>query len=101
MKEHNRLLKRAWILPIIGVVIIAAHVILPYLLWHTGLSVGLVSGVTILVVIKHLGLLGSLSALLRRRARRLEHSTHASTIREQNPVNEECEREEEEDNDAK
>lgn len=86
MKRHNSLLKRAWMLPIVIVAIISAHVILPYLLWHTGLSVGLVSGATILVVIKHLGLLGSLSALLRRRyqARHLEHGEHASTIREQN-----------------
>ena len=88
MKEHNSLLRRAWMLPIVVVVIVAAHVILPYLLWHTGLSVGLVSGVTVLVVIKHLGLLGSLSALLRRRARHSEHGEHASTIPEQNPVNE-------------
>lgn len=87
MKGHNSLLRRGWILPIIVVAIPAVHGILPYVLWHKGVSVGLVSGVTTLVVIKHLGLLGSLSALLQR-WRRARHLEHGSTSREQNLVDE-------------
>jgi VIT1/CCC1 family predicted Fe2+/Mn2+ transporter len=74
MKTHSRL--RTWMLPIIVVVLIAAHVIVPYLLLHTGVSVAIVSGAAILVAIKHLGLLGSLYALLRRRSQPLKQGEH-------------------------
>jgi len=74
MKIHSRL--RTWMLPIVVVVLIAAHVIVPYLLLHTGVSVAIVSGAAILVVFKHLGLLGSLYALLRRRSRQLKQGEH-------------------------
>lgn len=70
MKGHSSLLTRTWMLPVAVVVLILGHVLLPYLLSHTALSVAVASGVTILVLIQHLGLLGPLYALLRRRSRR-------------------------------
>jgi hypothetical protein len=52
----------------------AAHAtILRYLLPHAALSAAVVSGVVIFVVIKHLGLLGSLFALFRRQSRIERH----------------------------
>ena len=53
------------------IVLIAAHgVILYYFSSHLALSAAVVSGAIILAVIKHLGLLGLVYALFRRRARR-------------------------------
>jgi hypothetical protein len=70
MKGHSRLLTRSWTLPAGAVALIAAHAtILRYVLPHAALSAAVVSGVVILVVIKHLGLLGSLFALFRRQSR--------------------------------
>ena len=69
MKEHSRPSRRPWIL-VGAVVLIAAHaVILRYVLSHATLSAAVISVVVILVVIKHLGLLGSLFAVVRRRPR--------------------------------
>jgi len=70
MTGHSRLFKRPWKLPVGAVALIAAHAtILRYVLPHTALSAAVVSGVIILVVIKHFGLLGSLVALFRRQSR--------------------------------
>jgi hypothetical protein len=74
MKGHRRLLTRPLRLSVGVVVLIASHaIILSYVLPHTALSATVVSGVIILVVIKHLGLLavwlGPLYALFRRRSR--------------------------------
>ncbi len=70
MKGHSSLLKRSWMPPAGVVGLLAAHVIiLHYVLPHAALSAVVVSGVIILVVIKHVGLLGSLFALLRRQSR--------------------------------
>ena len=71
MSGHRRLLTRTWMLPLPAVVLIAGHVILPYSLSHTALSAAVVSGVIVLMVVKHLGLLavllGPLRACFRRR----------------------------------
>src|ERR1700687_4289611 len=70
MKEHSRPLTRTLMLSAGVVVLIAGHgIILYYVSAHAALSAAVVSGVIILVVIKHLGLLGPLYALLRRRSR--------------------------------
>jgi hypothetical protein len=73
MERHSRLLTRPWVLPVSAVVLIAGPAILYYILSHVGLPAALVSGVIILMVIKHLGLLavllGPLYALFRRRFR--------------------------------
>ena len=66
----RRLFKSSWMLAGGAVALIAAHAtILRYVLPHAALSAVVVSGVIILVVIKHLGLLGSLFALFRRQSR--------------------------------
>jgi membrane protein YdbS with pleckstrin-like domain len=67
MNGHNRRRIRHWVALVGGVVLIAGHgIILYYVSSHTALSVAVVSGVLVLVVVKHLGLLGQLSALFRR-----------------------------------
>jgi hypothetical protein len=70
MKGPNRWFKRPGVLVVGAIALIAAHAtILRYVLAHAALSAAVVSGVIILVVIKHLGLLGSLVALFRRQSR--------------------------------
>jgi membrane protein YdbS with pleckstrin-like domain len=68
--DHPRM--RSWMLLVpVGVVVLVTHsVVLYYVLSHTALSAAMVSGVIALIVIKHLGLLGPLYALFRRRPRR-------------------------------
>jgi hypothetical protein len=68
--DHPRM--RSWMLLVpVGVVVLATHsVVLYYVLSHAALSAAVVSGAIVLVVIKHLGLLGPLYALFRRRPRR-------------------------------
>jgi hypothetical protein len=71
MKVHSRPRARAWILPVGVVILIAGHgILLYYISSDMGPSAVVVSGVIILVVIKHLGLLGPLYVLFRRRSRR-------------------------------
>ncbi len=63
--------KRFWILPLLLVVLIAGHgVILYYVSSHVMLSAAVLSGAIILLVIKHVGLLGPVYALFRRRRSR-------------------------------
>jgi hypothetical protein len=70
MKGRSLRFRRPWLLLVGAVALIAAHAtILRYVLPHAALSTAVVSGVIILVVIKHLGLLGSLFALFRRQSR--------------------------------
>jgi VIT1/CCC1 family predicted Fe2+/Mn2+ transporter len=76
MKGHNFLLRRTWMLPMTAVVLVAANLIVPYVLLHTGWSFAVVSSAAILLVIEHLGLLGSLYAVLRRRSRQSKSSEH-------------------------
>jgi hypothetical protein len=60
---------RPWMLLVGGIGLVAGHVILLYYgLPHAALSVSAaaVSGVIVLIVIKHLGLLGPLHTLFRR-----------------------------------
>jgi hypothetical protein len=61
---------RPWtVLVVVGVIGVAAHsAALYYVLSHRRVSVAVVSGVVILIVIKHLGLLGPLYGLFRRRS---------------------------------
>jgi hypothetical protein len=58
-----------WMLLAIAVVLVAGHgVILYYFSSHLALSSAVVAGVIVVAVIKHVGLLGSLYGLLRRRS---------------------------------
>jgi len=59
---------RLWILPLLLVVLLACHgVILYYVSSHMLLSAAAISGAIILLVMKHVGLLGQVYALFRRR----------------------------------
>lgn len=70
MKGHSRLHARAWMLPAGVIILIAGHgIILYYLSSQVALSAAVASGVIVLVVIKHLGLLGPVRALFRRARR--------------------------------
>ena len=72
MKGHGRVPRRPWTLPVAAVVLLAGPIVLYYVLSQTALSAAVVSGVIILMVLKHLGLLavllGPLYALFRRRS---------------------------------
>ena len=70
MKGHSRLLTRMWMLPVAAVVLVAGHIVLPYLLAHTALSATVVPGVVVLMVAKHLGLLAALLGPLHAHFRR-------------------------------
>ncbi|HLQ45655.1 MAG TPA: hypothetical protein VK137_13040 [Planctomycetaceae bacterium] len=70
MNGHRRLLTRTRMLPVVAVVLIFGHIILPYLLSHTALSAAVMSAVIVLIVVKHLGLLARLLGPLRARLRR-------------------------------
>lgn len=62
--------KRPGVLLVVAAALLAAHAaILRYVFAHATLSAALVSGVIVVIVIKHLGVLGSLLALFRRRSR--------------------------------
>jgi len=70
MKAHRFLHGRIWMLLTITAALIAGHAFfLYYLSSHFALSAAVVSGVIAVVVIKHVGLLGSLYGLLRPRSR--------------------------------
>ena len=70
MKGNSRVHMRLWVVLVGVVVLIAGHgIILYYVSSHTALSAAIVSGVIVLVVVKHLGLLGPLYALFRHRSR--------------------------------
>ena len=69
MSGHSLLRERIWMLLAIAVVLVAGHgVILYYFSSHLALSSAVVAGVVVVAVIKHVGLLGSLYGLLRRRS---------------------------------
>ena len=68
MKGHSRLRMRLWMVLVGVAVLIAGHgIVLYYVSSHAALSAGVVAGVVIVVVVKHLGLVGPLYALFRRR----------------------------------
>jgi hypothetical protein len=69
MKGHSLLPSRIWMLLSIAVVLVAGHgILLYYFSSHPVMSAAVVSGVIVVLVIKHVALLGSLYGLLRRRS---------------------------------
>jgi hypothetical protein len=67
-RPHLLARRRVWMLPVLVIVLLAGHgVLLYYVSSHVMLSAAVLSGAIILLVIKHLGLVGPLYALLRRR----------------------------------
>lgn len=69
MKEYSRRLTHLLLMLLGGVVLIASHVIFFNRLRHAGMSLAVFSGLALLVIAKHLGVLGSLYTLIRRRLR--------------------------------
>jgi uncharacterized membrane protein YhaH (DUF805 family) len=69
MREHSRLSVRPWILALVQIALIGGHGILFYVLYHKRLAASVASGLILLVIIKHLGLLSPLYAVLQRRFR--------------------------------
>jgi hypothetical protein len=70
MKGHSLVKKPRILLAGMGILLAGHGIILYYVSSHTAVSAAVVSGVIVLIVIKHLGLLGPLYALFRRRANR-------------------------------
>ena len=69
MKENRRRLTHVLLILAGGVVLIAGHALFFNRLRHAGVSLAVVSGLALLVIAKHLGVLGALYALIRRRLR--------------------------------
>lgn len=69
MKEYSRRITHLLLTLVGGVVLIASHVIFFNRLRHAGVSLAVVSGLALLVMAKHLGVVGSLYTLIRRRLR--------------------------------
>jgi hypothetical protein len=70
---HPTVRSRLRMLPVLLVGLLAGHgVILYYVSSHVALSAAALSGVVILLVMKHVGLFGQLYALIRRRRSRNE-----------------------------
>ena len=69
MKEHN-LTRRPWMLLLGAVMLIGAHVIFFSQLRHRGASLAVVSGLALLMVVKHFGVLTVLYTLFYRVFRR-------------------------------
>lgn len=64
------MLTRPWLLlPLAAVLIVSHALILRYALQHKSLSATILTGIVILVVMTHLGLLSRLYAIFRRRSR--------------------------------
>ena len=63
------LTRRSLLLPLAAVLIASHALVLRYALQHKSLSAAMVTGLVILVVMTHLGLLSRLFALFRRRSR--------------------------------
>jgi len=66
MKVFSRIFAYPWIMIAAVVIVLAAHG-LAFFLRHLALSAAVVSGIVVLVVVKHIGAFGSLYALLRKR----------------------------------
>ena len=67
-RDHRMLPWRLTI--IVGIIAFAAHLAaLYFVLPHAALPAAVLSGVVILIEVEHLGVLGSIYALLRRRSR--------------------------------
>lgn len=70
MKADSRLITHPLLLVVGGVALIAGHVVFFNRLWHAGVSLAVVSGLLLVMIVKHLGVFGSLYGLFRRRSQR-------------------------------
>jgi hypothetical protein len=67
MKGYSRIVARPWAMIAAVILLFAAHGLAFYFLRHLALSAAVVSGIVVLVVVKHIGAFGSLYALFRKR----------------------------------
>jgi hypothetical protein len=67
MKVFSRIFERPGAMIAAVVILFAAHGLAFYFLRHLALSAAVVSGIVVLVVVKHIGVFGSLYALFRKR----------------------------------
>ncbi len=68
MRLHGLPVNRLWLLGVAAVLLLAAHLgALRYVFIYGKLSAGIAGGLLVLIVINHLGLLGWLLGLIRRR----------------------------------
>jgi hypothetical protein len=68
---HRLTRGRVWLIAVIALVLIAGHGVILYAASkHLALSAGLVGGIAVLIIVKHLGFLGPVFALFRRYKRR-------------------------------
>lgn len=67
MNVFSRIVARPWAMLVAMVILLAVHGFAFYFLRHLALSAAVVSGIVILVIVKHMGVLGSLYTLLRKR----------------------------------
>jgi len=78
MMRHGRLSLRTWVLLAALVLLLTGHaVVLYFFSSHAALPASIVAAVFVLIVIKHLGLLGAVYGLLRRHARRQKQRSRA------------------------
>ncbi len=68
MLQHGSFLKRIWLLPIMVAALVAAHVVVLYRLFsHMAWTVAV--GLLVLLALKHIGAIGSVYVMFRRRWR--------------------------------
>jgi hypothetical protein len=71
LTRHRFTRGRIWLIAVIALVLIAGHGFILYTASkHLALSAGLVGGVAVLIIVKHLGFLGPVFALFRRLPRK-------------------------------
>jgi hypothetical protein len=71
MTAHIRVPKGRWLLALMILLLLSAHMLVPYFLTHTAVSATLFSGLVVLMVLEHLGVLAvALRPLYTRFARR-------------------------------
>jgi len=64
MKIHGRDVTWSWWMSAVIIVLMAGHLVVPYALSHVTLSAGVISGITVLLVAKHLGVASMLLSLV-------------------------------------
>ena len=67
MKLFSRNFAPPWIMIAAVVILLAAHGLAFYFLRHLALSAAVLSGIVVLVIVKHIGVFGSLYAQFRKR----------------------------------
>jgi len=83
MTAHIRVPKRSWLLALMILLLLSAHMLVPYFLRHTAVSATLLSGLVVLMVLKHIGLLAvALRPLYTRFRRRSSQEGQKALARE-------------------